>query len=202
LVNVKPEASSLYAILDKRTWPTIEFDSSHMLLAQKIAAAPFSAVESFLRICFALLLVGCSALLTQGCSSTGKPSSARFASVEIQGNTPGQIRDATIEVFRANGYSVTHAKLDQMVFEIKGGGWSNFAYGNWSDDKGVWVRVKASIVPVSEETFRLQCHAYMIRDRNGSTEEEIALTNLQSHSYQKLMNEVAARFHPGNSATK
>ena len=145
----------------------------------------------------ALLLVGCCGWLAQGCSSSGKPASARFASVEIRGNTPGQIREVTIEVFKENGYSVSRAKLDAMVFEKEGTKWDNFSYGNWVDDKGVWVRVKASIMPVSETTFRLQCHAYMIRDRGGSTEEEVALNNFQSHTYQKLMDEVAARFHQG-----
>jgi hypothetical protein len=129
-----------------------------------------------------------------GCKSTDKPASAQFASVEIRGNTPGQIRDVAVEVFKEHQYQVMHSNPTNMVFEKEGSGWNNFAYGNWMGE-GVWVRVKASIVPVAEGTFRLQCNAYMLRDRRGPTEEEVKLTSLQSHTYQKLLEEIYHRFH-------
>jgi hypothetical protein len=139
------------------------------------------------------LVTACS-LMVLGCKSTGKPASSHFASVELQGNTPGQIRDVAVDVFKEHQYVVSKSRTDAMVFEREGTEWDNIAYGNWMGG-AVWVRVKASIVPVSEGTFRLQCNAFMVRDRGGSTEEEVKLTSLKSHSYQKLLDEVSQRLH-------
>jgi len=111
--------------------------------------------------------------------------------VEIQGGTPGQIGEMAAEVFQDNGYLVASAKPSELIFEKKASGWNNFAYGNWTEP--VWVRVTADIVPVSETTFRLQCHAVLLRDRGDTTEEQIKISNLRSHPYQKLLNEVGTR---------
>jgi hypothetical protein len=137
-------------------------------------------------------------LLPLGCKSTGKPASAHFASVEIQGNTPGQIRDVTVEVFKEHEYLVTHSAPANMMFEKEGTEWDKVAYGNWLGG-AVWIRVRASIVPISEEKFRLQCNAFMVRDRGNASEEEVKLTSLQSHSYQKLLEEISQRFHPNST---
>jgi hypothetical protein len=137
-----------------------------------------------------LLAVCLCVLFGSGCRST-KPDDARFASVEIKGNTPGQISEIAVEVFQDNGYLVASAKPAELIFEKKASGWNNFAYGNWTEP--VWVRVTAAIVPVSDITFRLQCHAALLRDRGDLTEEEIKVSNLRSHPYQKLLNEVANR---------
>ena len=159
------------------------------------ALDPIAAIRRILVLIAFCLCIFCWA----GCASTGKPAAARFASVEIQGNTPGQIHDIAVEVFQSSGYQVANKALDEMVFEKKGTKWSEFAYGDWGGDAPVWVRVKASIVPVSEARFRLQCNAYMIRDRGGATEEEIAC--FRSRPYQKLMDEVAERLR-GTSTAK
>jgi hypothetical protein len=126
-----------------------------------------------------------------GCSSTGKPADGGFAAVDINGNTPGQIHDAAVEVFQKNGYQVTNKDLEAMVFEKEGTKWDNLAYGNWEEDTPVWVRVKASIVSISEARFRLKCNAYFVRGHSSVLEEEVAC--LRSAPYQKLMAEVAAR---------
>jgi hypothetical protein len=133
------------------------------------------------------------ALLT-GCHSTEPPGGTHFASVEIRGNTPGQISEAAVEVFKADGYELAHGGPTHMVFERKASAMSNLAYGNWLDT-AVWERVKASIVPVSEATFRLQCQAYMVRDRGGTTEEELKLSGMHSSSYQKLLDKVAKQLN-------
>jgi hypothetical protein len=119
--------------------------------------------------------------------------SASFASVTITGNTPGQIGDAAVEVFKNDGYKVAQRNSDRLVFEKEGTKMNNFAYGSWIGDTPVWVRVKGSIVPAGEMTFRLQCTAYMVRDIGGSTEEEIAVSGLHRGQYQKLLDEVAKK---------
>jgi hypothetical protein len=132
--------------------------------------------------------------LLAGCHTAEPPGGSYFASVEIRGNTPGQISEAAAEVFQAEGYEVATGGPTHMVFERKASGMNNFAYGNWLDT-AVWERVKASVVPVSEATFRLQCQAYLLRDRGGTTEEEIKLSGMRSGTYQKLLDKVAKRLN-------
>jgi hypothetical protein len=129
-----------------------------------------------------------------GCRSTDQGTPASLASVVISGNTPGQIRDAAIEVFRENGYQVARTDPASLVFEKQGSGMSNFAYGNWLGDSRIWIRVKTAIRPAGEMSFRLQCNAYMVRDRGAATEEEIALSKVHRGKYKKLLEEVAKRF--------
>jgi len=70
---------------------------------------------------------------------------------------------------------------------------NEIAYGNWLGDIPVWVRVKASIISAGEMTYRLQCQAFMVRDKGTGAEEEVALGALHRGSYQKLMDKVAQR---------
>lgn len=140
----------------------------------------------------ALLALAGGLLISCGCHTTSSPAS--FASVVIAGNTPGQIRDAAVEVFIVNGYTVTRNDPDNLVFEKKASRMSNFAYGSWMGDEPVWTRVKAAVVPLGDMKCRLQCRAYLVRDRGGATEEEITVSKLHKGQYQKLLDDVASKF--------
>jgi len=50
------------------------------------------------------------------------------------------------------------------------------------------------VVPAGEISYRLQCRAYLVRDRGSSTEEEIAIGKLKAGRYQELLDQVAKRF--------
>lgn len=144
-----------------------------------------------------LLLVACLwGLSSAGCRSLSQPEPAQFAAVLIHGNTPGQISEMAAQVFREHGYQVERQDFDKLVFEKKGTAMNSFAYGNWMGE-GVWVRVRATIVPVAEASFRLQCTAYMVRDPGQATEEDLQLSTLRRHPYQKLLEEVANRLSGG-----
>lgn len=144
-------------------------------------------------------LISTAVLVCAGCKSSSEPASARFASVVIHGNTPGQIGTTVLQTFVAHGYIAASAEPSNLVFEKKAKGLSNITYGNWGDDTPLYVRVKLRIVPVGEEeTFRIECQAYMVRDRGSSTEEEIRFSNLRSHPFQEMLDEVATRLRPKN----
>ena len=96
------------------------------------------------------------------------------------------------DVFQDNGYDLMPASAEAQVFEKKATALNNFAYGNWMDT-AVWVRVRVSVVPVVDQVWRVQCHAYLLRDRGETTEEEIKIGNLRSHPYQKLLEQVQKR---------
>ena len=138
----------------------------------------------------ALFLCAC---FVAGCHSPDDPESHVLAAVVLRGNTPGQIGQVTTEVFRANHYSVAESGLTRLIFEKKGSGMNEFAYGSWLGDERVWVRVRASIIAAGEATFRLECRAWLVRDRGSAAEEEISVGRMHRRPYEKLLNEVADR---------
>ena len=140
---------------------------------------------------FAVALCLLAGLVT-GCRSTDVPPEARFASVEVRGGTPGQLCGTTTEVFQENGYDLMKATNYSLVFEKKASALNNIAYGNWVDT-AVWVRVRVLVVPVSEQVWRIQCQACLLRDRGETTEEELKVGKLRAHPYQKLLNAVQKR---------
>jgi hypothetical protein len=144
-------------------------------------------------ITLALLLAICLVGLS-GCESTDKPKDTILASVIISGNTPGQIREAVKEVFRENGYQVSQTDAGGLILEKEASRMSNLAYGSWLGDSSVWIRVKTSIVPDGEMAFRLECSAFLVRDKGSAAEEELGQGKLHKKQYQKLLEEVAARF--------
>src|SRR5512133_2948090 len=119
-----------------------------------------------------LWLILFSCILLVGCRSTEHAKPA-LASVTFKGNTPGQISYAVDRAFAAHGYSVAHTGPYTMLFERKGSTGSNILYGNWTGDTPVWIRVKAQLVPLEPEVFRIDCTAYRVRDRGKTLEEEI-----------------------------
>jgi len=145
------------------------------------------------RLLASLVLVTVSLGLV-GCKSLDKPASASFASVRIQGRTPEQIRDATVAVFKQDGYLAVGTTPPNLVFEKEGSRWDRMAYGSWVDDQPVCIRVKASIVVLSEAACRLQCNAYMVRSKGDKVfEEEVRLKNNHSKPYQALLDKVLGR---------
>jgi hypothetical protein len=131
-----------------------------------------------------------TALALSACKSAA-PGNA-LAAIEIHGNTPGQISAVATEVFREAGYAVRRSGPNSLVGEKKAGAWSDLSYGNWTGNP-VWVRLRTSISPVSERVFRLECKAWLVRDRGDTTEEEIELSKFRSGPYQKLLEDVAKR---------
>ena len=140
-----------------------------------------------------VFLIGCLIGIF-GCQSTDPAGSPHLASVLISGNTPGQIRDAAIDIFRQNGYQTVQTDSARFVFEKQGSGMNNLAYGNWLGDTPIWIRVKATIVPAGEMTFRLQCSACLVRDLGSASEEELPLSKVHKGKYQKLLEQVAVKF--------
>ena len=143
--------------------------------------------------CALLISILLVELFCFGCKSPHRASSA-FASIEIRGNTPGQIHDVATAVFLDNGYQLAKPGLTSFVFEKKASKLSNITYGNWTGDSPVLVRVKLSIVPVAEADFILECDAFMVRDAgSGLLEDETHVSRLHKGPYQKLLDNVATR---------
>lgn len=132
-------------------------------------------------------------MLLPACSTTEQAQRRVLATVDIRGNTPGQIQPVAVEVFQKDGYQLAQRTPSEMVFEKLGSGWHNLAYGDWMGTP-IWVRVKLQVVPTTDETCRLDCRAYLVRDKGGATEEELPVGKSHHKDYQKLLDELVARF--------
>lgn len=133
-------------------------------------------------------------LLIAGCATRDKPS--YIASVEIKGNTPGQIAAVTEAVFAENGYKLAGGSSTKPVFEKTGSGMNKFAYGDWVGDTEVWVRVKVNISPIEEAVCRVDCTPFLVKDKGRSMEEEIKVSSVHHKPYQKLLDDIAGRLKP------
>ena len=133
-----------------------------------------------------------SSLALAGCKTNSNPNAAYFASVELHGNTPGQIAQVARAVFEDHDFFVARHTYTELIFEKQASKMDNLAYGNWIADKPVWLRIRAQIVPISEAHFRLQCRPFLVLDKNEVMEEEIK-PNFRAGPYQKLLDEVALR---------
>src|SRR5215469_12448096 len=144
----------------------------------------------------ALGLTSVAVLLSPGCG-TGKPASASFASVEIEGKTPEEICRTTGAVFQEDGYMVGSLNPTEMVFQKEASRSQSLAYGGVADTyygSTTVVRVRASVVDLGAGKHRLQCKAFMVRKANDSFfQDESAILNIRSRPYQNLLDKVAKR---------
>ena len=111
------------------------------------------------------LLMALAGFVVIGCKSTGQPASAPLAAVRIRDHTPEQIRAATAVVFQQDGYTAVDVHGAEMIFEKQGSRWDRIVYGSWVDDEPVRVRVRVSVVPVSDREFELRCQALRVQHK-------------------------------------
>ena len=141
-----------------------------------------------------VLLVALVGAAVIGCKSVDKPASGTFAAVRIQGHTSEQIRAATVVVFQQDGYTAVDVHRAEMVFEKPGSRWDRIAHGSWIDEAPVAVRVRVSVVPVSDGAFDLRCQAFRVRHTGEAVfEEQVPLKADQNKEFQDLLDKVPGR---------
>lgn len=147
------------------------------------------------RLATLFIAASCAMILGTGCR-LGKPASASFASVKIAGHSPQQIQEAAAKVFREDGYAVLAGGNGQMVFQKEGTRANNIGQnglvGSYYGEQTA-IRVVAELIDLGEDSFRLQCQAYMVRNPGDSFFEDThPLTNVRRMPYQRLLNKVAS----------
>jgi hypothetical protein len=143
-----------------------------------------------------IILLSGLLMLVIGCHST-KPGSASFASVVIHNRSLPEVQQATMQVFREDGYAGAPIGADGMIFEKEGSRLNDIAYngviGTHYGQRSA-IRVKSQIVDLGGNSWRLQCQAFTVRDAGDSFfAEEIPMTNIRSGPFQSLLNQVAKR---------
>ena len=146
----------------------------------------------------ALLVFG-SVLGIMGCTTSGLPASASFASVTILGVSETEINAATIAVFRENGYDEPMIGPDDMEFNKEGSRSNTLAYDGlraMQDGQTTINRVNTELVKLTPDSYRLQCQAYIISGLDSNRERENRLYNMKSEPYQKMLDDIAQRLNP------
>ena len=138
-------------------------------------------------------LLRCATCSFRSAWSGPSPSRAPRA-VRIQGHTSEQIRAATVVVFQQDGYTAVDVHRAEMVFEKPGSRWDRIAHGSWIDEAPVAVRVRVSVVPVSDGAFDLRCQAFRVRHTGEAVfEEQVPLKADQNKEFQDLLDKVPGR---------
>lgn len=132
--------------------------------------------------------------LAAGCAATGNTGDGTPADpLVIKSENPGRISEILVEEFEAEGFQVTSPGMTRMVFEKRASGAKTLAYGDWLGGP-VWARVKVAVLPAGASLYRLECKAFMVRDRSGQTEEE---TRASRGRYEKILKRAAQRANSG-----
>jgi hypothetical protein len=131
-----------------------------------------------------------------GCSSLTAPASASFASVTLTGYTAEKICETTTSVFHENGYGGSVVGENRMVFIREGSRLETISRDGLiaaQNGESTIVKVRAELIKLGEEVYRLQCQTFMVIDAGQMLEEEVRLSNIRSRPYQKMLNEVKSR---------
>lgn len=138
-----------------------------------------------------LLVLGLVSL--PGCRSARDPGSMSHASVQIQDHLVTDIQKTTAAVFGAEGYSLSTATAEEMVFDRPGTRRDALKWGGWSGN-GVTMRVKVALSKLTNGAWLVEANAYAVQNSDDpffQTESRNVLLN--HRPYQKLLNEVAKR---------
>ncbi len=135
-----------------------------------------------------------------GCGTLGGPGSASFASVTIQNHSQTEIAAATAQVFAADGYvGGASGGGGKMVFEKEASRGTTFMReGVMATQAGAQTvtRVRAEIIPLGGQQYRLQCKAFLVTGGSDPFfQEETPLANIRSLPYQSMLDKVKEQLH-------
>ena len=134
-------------------------------------------------------------LFLTGCQTPPPAGQGSLAWVEIDGRTSAEIKQATVEVFKEDGYHLKTNSVATATFEKPGSTMNNLAYGGW--DSGVTIRVIVHIDVQNNATQLLHCEAFMVRDVGDRSVEEAQRIHFRRGPYQELLNRVKAKLQSG-----
>jgi len=141
-------------------------------------------------ISFALLTLGLAGLL--GCQSS-KPGDISHAAIQVRGHSLEDIQQTTTAVFRDEGYALTAATSELMVFDRPGSRRDAIKWGGILG-AGVTMRVKVRLSVMLDGDRLLQADAYAVQNSEDPFfQTESRNIRLNRRPYQKLLDKVAKR---------
>jgi hypothetical protein len=122
-------------------------------------------MKTFIRATTPILFLTLLCILA-GCKTTDFAKDGSLASVVISGYSEDQIRQATIDVFTANGFSQTTG----LTFEKQGTQHDTLMFGGL-DSVRVWIRIRVHIVDQGMGRYALGCDAYAVQNHGDALVE-------------------------------
>ena len=135
-------------------------------------------------------------LFLAGCQTPPPAGQDSLAWVEIDGRKGAEIRQATVEVFKENGYRLKSNSVLAATFEKPGSAANNLAYGGW--DSGVTIRVIVHVSVQNNGTYLLHCEAFRVLDIGDRSVEDARPIHFRRGPYQELLNRVKAKLLSGS----
>lgn len=136
----------------------------------------------------ALLCAAALLALLPACTilEPGGPSAA----VTVKARSSFDVTAIIERVLVDDGYQPIQRTGDGITFERKASKTDTMLYGNWNESE-VTQRVRVAIASRGDETYRLRCIPYVVRDPHDvSFEDQHRRAQLFSFHYSSLLREV------------
>ncbi|WP_018970938.1 hypothetical protein [Rubritalea marina] len=143
------------------------------------------------RILFALALTLGAITAIPSCSSVvgiGNNSSS-FASTEIHNASRSRVRNAVVQTFRAEGFSLIYEKGNSLRFQKWGGTSAELIYGSWYTE-GVAVEPEVEIVELGGNSYAVLCDVFMREHSGSSFDANYRILATGKMAYDKLMKKI------------
>ena len=116
----------------------------------------------------------------------GGPSAA----ITVRAHSSFHVTDVVERVFVDDGYQPILRTGDGITFERKASTTDSLLYGNWNESE-VTQRVRVMIASRGDETYRLRCIPFVVRDPHDvSFEDQHRRIQPFSYHYTSLLREV------------
>lgn len=146
-------------------------------------------MKSFPRL-LPLLLLPLLAGLMAGCSSLSNEGMGGKTAVVIYGHSLDEIMGATLVVFEQNHFHVVSANSREAVFERKGSGWQNAAYGSWMGGS-IYEQSTIKATSLAAGGIRLEAHVELVDEKDDPFfRDNYKVGKKQVREYQKYLNQV------------
>ncbi len=145
---------------------------------------------------FSLLLI-LTAVLTQ-CQtlSLDMQKSGNVPNVTIEGVYQEQVVSACSDVLKDHGYRFSTSRGSSYLYEKPGSRMDFLAWGGFSTDQEVVVRVAVHIRKLGD-AYEVECQPYIVIRPGEHLEDARKMTRMKTGKYQKLLNEIKERCYQG-----
>lgn len=142
-------------------------------------------MKSLIRAIRPILLLALLGVVA-GCKTTDLAKDGSLASIVISGHSEDEIRQATIEVFKANGFNQTTG----LTFDKPGTKNDTLMFGGL-DSTRVWIRMRVHVSDQGKGRYALGCDAYAVQNHGDIlVETESRLRFAKGEECLDLLNQI------------
>jgi len=133
-----------------------------------------------------LVFLASAGLLLSGCQMI-HPGWSSMAYVEIEGVSPGLVREATLEVFTTEEYEVTLSRENKLFFVREGNAHERLQYACYQE--ALDMRVEVTFESFGDDSVLVRADAFAIV--GGFGRKETPVMRIARRPYRRLLERVA-----------